>query len=87
MLTSDEATGRRPAGELVPVLGVSTRIIERVRRQFCQEGMGLFEVKVYKTRSDKKLDGRVEAHLTALLCQSPPDEAPRCARPRWCGGY
>ncbi|MGI4735816.1 MAG: helix-turn-helix domain-containing protein [Janthinobacterium lividum] len=77
VLNSDEATGRRAAGELAPVLGVSTRTIERVRRQFCQQGLGMFEVKVRKTRSDKKLDGRVEAHLTALLCQSPPDEEPR----------
>ena len=77
VLNSDEATGRRPAGELAPVLGVSTRTIERVRCQFCQEGMGMFEAKARKTRSDKKIDGRVEAHLTALLCQSPPDEEPR----------
>ena len=37
----------------------------------------MFAPKVRKTRSDKKIDGRVEAHLTALLCQSPPDEQPK----------
>ena len=58
------------------MLGVCTRTVERVRRQFCEEGMKMFEPKVRKTRSDKKIDGRVEAHLTALVCQSPPDEAP-----------
>lgn len=77
VLNSDEATGRRPASELAPVLGVSTRTIERVRCPFCQEGMGLFAPKVRKTRSDKKIDGRTEAHLTALLCQSPPGDEPR----------
>jgi len=77
VLNSDEATGRLPAGELAPVLGVSTRTIERVRCQFCAEGLGMFEVKVRKTRLDKKIDGRVEAHLTAQLCQSPPDDEPR----------
>jgi len=78
LLNSDEQTGRRPAPELAAVLGVSTKKVERVRRQFCEEGMGMFEPKPRKTRSDKKIAGRVEAHLTALLCQSPPDE-----RPRW----
>lgn len=74
LLNSDEFTNRRPAPELAAVLGVSTKTIERVRRQFCEEGMAMFEPKVRKTRSDKKIDGRVEAHLTALLCQDPPDK-------------
>lgn len=78
LLNSDEQTGRRPAPALAAVLGVSTKKVERVRRQFCEEGMTMFEPKPRKTRSDKKIDGRVEAHLTALLCQSPPDE-----RSRW----
>ncbi|MEJ7664463.1 MAG: helix-turn-helix domain-containing protein [Hymenobacter sp.] len=59
------------------MLGICTRTMERVRRQFCEEGLAMFEPKLRKTRSDKKIDGRVEAHLTALLCQSPPDEQPR----------
>ncbi|WP_211320155.1 helix-turn-helix domain-containing protein [Hymenobacter nivis] len=77
LLNSDEQTGRRPAADLAAVLGVCTRTVERVRRQFCEEGMALFEPKPRKTRSDKKIDGRVEAHLLALLCQTPPDEQPR----------
>ena len=77
LLNSDEQTGRRPASALAAVLGICPRTVERVRRQFCEEGMKLFEPKVRKTRSDKKIDGRVEAHLTALLCQSPPDDHPR----------
>ena len=77
LLNSDEETGRRPAPELAAVLGVSTKTVERVRRQFCEEGMRMFEPKPRKTRSDKKIDGRVEAHLTALLCQAPPEEHPR----------
>ena len=77
LLNSDEHTGRRPAPDLAVVLGCSTKTVERVRRQFCEEGLAMFEPKPRKTRSDKKIDGRVEAHLTALLCQSPPDEHPR----------
>ena len=77
ILNSDEQSGRRPAPELAAVLGICTRTVERVRRQFCEEGLQMFEPKVRKIRSDKKIDGRVEAHLTALLCQSPPDDHPR----------
>ena len=58
------------------MLGTSTKTVERIRRQFCEEGLALFAPKVRKPRSDKKIDGRVEAHRTALVCQSPPDEAP-----------
>ena len=76
LLNSDEHTGRRTATELATVLGTCTKTVERVRRQFCEEGLALFAPKVRKTRSDKKIDGRVEAHLLALVCQSPPDEAP-----------
>jgi hypothetical protein len=35
--------------------------------------MGMFDQKARKTRSDKKIDGRVEAHLVALVCQGPPE--------------
>jgi transposase len=77
LLNSDEQIDRRSAADLAAVLGICTRTVERVRRQFCEEGMAMFEPKVRKTRSDKKIDGRVEAHLTALLYQSPLDEQPR----------
>ncbi len=77
VLNSDEHTGRRTAETLAPVLGVSTKTIERARQEFCEEGLAMFEPKVRKTRSDKKIDGRVEAHLTTLLCQKAPDEKPK----------
>ncbi len=38
----------------------------------------MFEPKERKVRRDKKIDGRVEAHLATLLCQSPP-----AGKPRW----
>ena len=58
------------------MLGCSTKTVERVRRPFCEQGLAMVEPTPRKTRSNKKIDGRVEAHLTALLCQSPPDEQP-----------
>ncbi len=77
LLNSDENTKRISSAVLSPVIGVSVRTIERVRRQFCEQGMALFEAKPRKIRSDKRIDGRVEAHLTALLCQAPPDGEPK----------
>jgi|GEM_PF-2839711 len=34
--------------------------------------MGVFETKIRKERSDKKIDDRVEAYLIALVCSEPP---------------
>ena len=73
LLNINEHTGRSTATALAAVLGTCTKTLERVRRQFCEAGLALFPPKVRKTRSDKKIDGRVEAHLLALVCQSPPD--------------
>ena len=74
LLNSDENVVRRSSTELKAILGISIKTIERVRRQFCEEGLSMFEPKLRKTRCDKKIDARVEAHLTTLMCQSPPDE-------------
>ena len=77
LLNSDENVERKSSSLLKDIIGVSVKTIERVRRQFCEEGMEMFTIKPRKTRSDKKIDGRVEAHLTALLCQSPPNNKPK----------
>lgn len=77
LLNSDENIERKSSTLLKAILGVSVKTIERVRRQFCEEGMEMFTIKPRKTRSDKKIDGRVEAHLTTLLCQSPPNNKPK----------
>ncbi len=74
LLNSDENVERKSSTLLKGIIGVSVKTIERVRRQFCEEGMEMFVLKPRKTRSDKKIDGRVEAHLTTLLCQSPPND-------------
>ena len=77
LLNSDENVKRKSSTILKDILGISVKTIERVRRQFCEEGMEIFILKPRKTRSDKKIDGRVEAHLTTLLCQSPPNDKPK----------
>lgn len=73
LLGSDETTGKRSAGELAEHYHLSERSVERIRKQFFEEGMDLFEKKERKTRSDKQIDGRVEAHLVALVCGAPPE--------------
>jgi len=80
LLNSDEHVERKSSTLLKGILGISVKTIERVRRQFCEEGMEMFILKPRKTRSDKKIDGRVEAHLTTLLCQPPPNDKPKWER-------
>lgn len=78
ILNSDENIERKSSTILSGILGVSVKTVERVRKRFCQEGLGMFEIKPRKVRSDKRIDGRTEAHLATLLCQSPP-----AGKPRW----
>jgi hypothetical protein len=59
-------------------LGISVKTIERLRRQFCGEGMMMFGPQLRKIRCDKKIDARVEAPLMALTCQSLP-----VGKPKW----
>lgn len=65
--------------EISEHLQVSVSTIERVRKQFVEEGLerALSHKRPYRTRS-KKLDGEVEAHLIALVCAEPPT-----GRERW----
>lgn len=73
LLASDEKTGRESETELSATYKLSTKSVERIRKGFCEQGMAMFEKKQRKTRSDKKIDGNVEAHLLALVCSEPPE--------------
>lgn len=77
LLSSNKNIERKSSTLLKDVIGISVKTIERVRCQFCEQGMEMFTLKPRKTRSDKKIDGRVEAHLTPLLYQSPPNDKPK----------
>lgn len=72
LLASDETTGRQSETFLSESYKLSTRSVERIRKCFCEQGMGMFDKKTRKVRSDKKIDGKVEAHLLALVCSEPP---------------
>jgi len=61
-------------------LEVTVQTIERVRKQFVEEGFDavLSRRKYTQKISRKKIDGDVEAHLVALSCSKPPQ-----GRARW----
>ena len=69
LLNSDEHTGRRTATALANVLDTCTKTVERVLGAIsAKRGLALFAPKVRQTRSNKRIDGRVEADLLALVC-------------------
>src|SRR3954462_11349642 len=72
LLASDQANGRQSAASISEAYHLSTKSVERIRRQFCQKGMDIFTPQPHKTRSDKKIDGSVEAHIIAICCSEPP---------------
>ena len=53
---------------------VSTRTVERIRKQLVEEGLqaALNRARQKRVRS-RKLDGEQEAHLIALTCSEPPE--------------
>jgi len=72
LLDSDENVDRRSQTHIALTHHLSTRSIERIRKDFCERGMAVFVPKPRKPRSDKKVTGEVEAHLTAIACSEPP---------------
>ncbi len=55
-------------------LDVSRPTIERVRRRYVQEGLSVaLNRKPSSRQYERKIDGRDEAHLIALVCSSPPE--------------
>ena len=54
-------------------LGVCVNTVANVRRRFCQ-GAGIKSVRraTQTRRKARRLDGRAEAHLVALVCAGPP---------------
>ena len=60
-------------------LEVGRATVERVRKQFVEEGLeAALERRPPRRQYPRKLDGDGEAHLVALACQQPPE-----GRSRW----
>ncbi|GAA4415386.1 helix-turn-helix domain-containing protein [Nibrella viscosa] len=72
LLASDEAVERQSQTHIALTYHLSTRSIERIRKDFCERGMAVFQPKPRQPRSDKKLTGEVEAHVVAIACSEPP---------------
>lgn len=60
--------------QISDALDVTVQTIERVRKQFVEEGFdAVLSRRPYTQKvSRKKIDGNVEAHLIALSCSEPP---------------
>lgn len=66
-------------GEIATALEVGRATVERVRRRYAQEGLDAALTRRSSARTYlRKLDGRQEAHLVALVCGPPPE-----GRARW----
>jgi len=81
LLKADAAAGG-PAWEdqsIAEALEVGRATVERVRREFVEEGLkAALERRRPRRVYERKLDGDGEAHLVALACQEPPE-----GRRRW----
>jgi len=59
--------------EIVRVLKVGMRTIDRVKKRFVEQGFDLCLGRKASTRAyEKKMDGDAEAHLIAISCNEPP---------------
>jgi transposase len=64
---------------IVEALEVGRATVERVRKEFVEEGLeAALERRKPRRQYRRKLDGDGEAHLIALACQEPPE-----GRSRW----
>lgn len=81
LLLADQAKGLvgKSDPEICEALGCGRATVERVRKQFVEDGL---ELTLQPTRSnrvyERRLDGKAEAHLIALTCGAPP-----AGRARW----
>ena len=64
--------------EIVETLKVSKSTVCRIRKRYCKSGLDYAMNEKPRIGAPKKIDGRVEAHLTLLACSDPPE-----GRSRW----
>ena len=81
MLLADQSEGgpTKSDAEVCEALGCGRATVERVRKQFVEDGLEAAlqpppALRVY----ERRLDGKAEAHLVALTCGAPPE-----GRARW----
>lgn len=60
--------------EIIERLGVSRSMVERARRRFVEGGLEKALNEDPRPGGKRKLDGRAEAHLIAIMSSNPPDD-------------
>lgn len=81
LLLADEADGglAKPDLEIAEVLGCGRATVERARTQFVEDGIeATLNPKPTTRVYARRLDGKAEAHLVAMICGAPPE-----GRARW----
>lgn len=81
LLLADQAEGGpfQSDPEIIEALGCGRATVERVRKQFVEEGLeATLQPKPAARVYERRLDGKAEAHLVALACGAPPE-----GRSRW----
>ncbi len=81
VLLADQAEGgpAKSDPEITDALGCGSATVERLRKQFVEEGLEATLTPQPTTRTyENRLDGKAEAHLVAITCGPAPD-----GRSRW----
>ena len=81
LLLADQAKGGpgKSDPEICEAVGCGRATVERLRKQFVEEGLeAVLQPKPSNRIYEKKMDGRMEAHLIATACGAPPE-----GRSRW----
>ena len=81
LLLADDPEGGSAESEpdVVNALGCGRVTVERVRKQFVEEGLeATLQRKPTLRTYENRIDGEAEAHLVAMTCGSPPE-----GRSRW----
>lgn len=76
LLLADQAEGgpAKSDPEIVEAVVCGRASVERVRRQFVEEGLEHTLTRKPTVRTyENKIDGRTEAHLIAITCGAPPE--------------
>lgn len=81
LLLADQAEGgaAKSDPEIIDALGCGRATVERIRKQFVEEGLEeTLQPKPSARIYQRRLDGKAEAHLVAIACGAPPE-----GRSRW----
>ena len=76
LLKADESEGgeKQKDEDIRKALSINVRTVEKVRQRFVEEGLEVaLNSKPVSRTKPRKIDGKNEAHLIALVCSEPPE--------------